>query len=331
MPEYEIPQATGARSQILISRENQWGNTHISADWKYLNVVPGETLDQNLSIYRSAVINRKRSRNKSQRGSQKPGGSIPFELAPMGVSQLMFYALGKHVSTSGSGPYTHTLKRMVDELSLPSFTVEKGFNDLSTPLFCGIKGCRIGGFSLNFAPDAIPTGAFDVMGREFYHGSTSEANGETVDDLTSDPFTSVHATVYEGSSLVPLTNSLSGSLALSNGLYGDNIALGSNYRANLKPGTCEINFQLRAMFNNYDLFNTAVNGTDTTVEIVISNGTYSFVFTFPNAELFPQGSTPKISTDGPLEVNLTGEAVYDTVQDTDCKLVIVSPESTIIT
>lgn len=327
MPTYEIDQATGARTRILMAKETLWGNVSTSANFKSLNVLAGETLDENTVVYGSNVIRSDRMRNKDVRGTQRPGGGLPFELAPKGVSQFLWHLLGGSVVTAGSGPYTHTIKGAT---SLPQgFSLEKGFLDLATPEYFLFTGCRVNAMSLNFSVDQIVSGAFDILARAVT-GSATSALVSTAADLTYDPFTSVQVTLYEGSSLVPIGTAQSLALTITNNLV-DAFVLGSNFRANLKPGQRNTRFSGVFLFNNTDLYDKALDGTDTKLQITCSDGTYSVDFYMGNVDLLPSGSLPKISTDGPLVMPINGIAAKDDVEGTDIKITLVSPEATIDT
>lgn len=330
---FEIPQATGAQARMLFCSEHLWGNVNSIPPgpfWKRLNTVAGEGLDENIQIYRSTVIRPDRMKNKSVRGSTRPGGPLPFELAPMGVNQLLYHTLGNLVSTTGTGPFTHVLKGHTGTTAFPQgFTVEKGFMDLGPAAFCGILGCRSNGMTINFNVDQTVLGSADVQGRQFYSSDTSLVGGNDIADMTSDPYTSVDIAVYEGSSLMLLGTAKTLALSIANGMFLDNNRLGSRYRGNLKPGKRDTSFKGSFMFNNMDLYNKAVSGEDTAIQIVASNGVYSHVFLFPNVQFLPANSSPKITSDAPIVINLEAEAAPDDGLGTDIQVTITCPEADI--
>lgn len=330
---YERDQATGARTRIITAKEADWGVLNPSPNWKALNVVGGEGLDQNLAMYASNVIRSDRMRNKTVRGTQRPGGGIPFELAPTGQSQLFWHLLGGTVVTTalGGSLYRHVI---TGATSLPQgFTAEKGFLDLGTPQYIALMGCRVGGVSLQFNVDQMVSGNFDVLARQMKASSATSLCSPLVTptDLAADPFTSVQATIYEGSSLVPLATASSLSLTINNSFRDTNFVLGSLYRANLKPGSRMTRGGGTFLFDDVTLYNKAIDGTDTAIQIVVSNGTHSFTFDIPNVDFLPNASTPKITDDGPLQITADWEAAKDAGIGSDVKLTIVSSEATIDT
>lgn len=324
---YELDQGTGAGARIIMAKESDWGVASATANYKQLNVIPGESLDIGLVNYRSGVIRSDHMRNRSVRGTQRPGGGLPQELAPLGQAQLFYSALGRVVSSTGG---THILKGLQSSNQLPMFSLEKGFSDLATPEYYKFLGCRVNAFSIDFNVDAIPLVNFDIMCREAGKSGTSILSG-TATDQTSDPFTSVQVSVYEGASVALIGTCEQLTLTVANNLAGGSFALGSNYRKNLLLGQRMVGFSGMFKFTDGSLYAKAVAGTDTAIEIIVSDGTNSYDFFLPSCEFFPNGTSPKINTDGALSIPLSGEALKDATQDTDIKITIVNSESTIIT
>lgn len=325
---YELDQAVGANARIIMAKESDWGVASATSNYKQLNVLPGETLDIGLATYRSNVVRQDHMRNKSVRGTQRPGGGLPLELGPRGVSQLLYSALGNKTSTTGAGPYVHVLKGLTASNKLPMFSLEKGFLDLATPTYYQFLGCRVNAFSIDFNIDAIPLVNFDILCRQLVESTTTILSGSATDQ-TYDPFTSVQVTVYEGSSLTALGTCEQLTLTVANNLDGGSFALGSNYRKNLLLGQRMVGVSGVFKFTDTSLYDKAISGTDTKVQISVSDGTYGMDFLLPNVDLYPNGSTPKITREGALSIPLIGEAAKDGTEGTDIKVTITSPESTI--
>jgi hypothetical protein len=93
MPGYEKNAATGTRAKIAYCRETVWGVSPASG-YRELLVVGGETLDDNINMYRSNILRSNRVRQQSVRGTRRPGGSLPFELTARGMGFLFLHLLG---------------------------------------------------------------------------------------------------------------------------------------------------------------------------------------------------------------------------------------------
>jgi len=412
MAKPEVNQATGSQAQLLYNAETSWGNLRTSgAAWKALRLIGGEGLDQNLAIYQSQEIRPDRFENLDVRGTQDPGGSIPFELAPRGWNPFLYHLLGGAVTTTtantaavqtvtvtgpatggtftlsfrgktttniaynalasavqsaleamstvgtggvtvtGAAPnYTVTfagslanqnvdliegdgalltagagvtpgvaVKHSVRGLattthfkhvmqgggSLPTgFTLEKGFSGLDS----GAKGyfvwlgSRVDSMDLSGNINQIVGGTFDVACRQMLDpAAATVSSGGPFSAPTEDPFTSSQINVLEGSTLSVLGIATRFSLRVSNNFYRDRgFILGSNIRANLKPGRFSVSGDMEVMFKDTALFEKAIAGTSTVIAIYLQSGTYSLDLYLPAAQFMPNNSVPKVPDDGPI-------------------------------
>jgi hypothetical protein len=333
---YERDQATGARTRIITAAEADWAVLNPSANWKALNVVGGESLNINIATYGSNVIRSDGAPVKPSRGTHAVGGGLPFELAPTGQAQLFRHLFGGTVVTTplGGSPakYSHVLT--ASNTLAPGFTAEKGFLEgLSAADYQAWFGCRVNGMNMALNVNQMVSGSFDILARHtVVGGSTSLCSPiVTPTDLTADSFTSVQATVYEGSSLVPLATANAWNFAFGRNLRAGNYVLGSNYVANLKPGRRSVSGSGTFLFDSRTLYNKAIDGTDTAIQIVVSNGVYSYTFDIPNVDFLPSNPAPTITSDGNIEISLGWTAAYAASIGAEIKCTIVSPEATIDT
>lgn len=349
MPQYEISQATGAQTQIIYCKEADWGVSPTSG-YKALNVVGGESLDDNIQTYKSGVIKSDRSHNPTVRGTRKPGGSLPFELAPVGFSQFFWQALGGTPAvTNGSGtgtvgtapqqwnvPPTGYFKHVIKAAqTLPfGFTLEKGFLDLGTVKYYAMTGCKIDKWSIRAGVDKVVDGTFDIMSRTFAESGTSVTgtNAITVAPLTNS-FTSVQMGIYDGTNVISVCQDLT--LNFSNNFHDNSFVLGSNFRQNLKPGTRMVDGNAQFLFSDATYYDKSISGTQVALRILAQDGgNNSIEFWMPNVQLLPRNTSPKIQNDGPLTINADFEALFDNTAGTnnigtDLQMTIVSTEATV--
>src|SRR5579862_3324402 len=97
----EIFQGAGSRAIFQTAIESSWGTVNGSPNWRRMRLLPNEAMDVNLATYKSAQMRGDRGRTASVRGSQKPGGTIPFELSPNGWNNWFYQLLGGAVTTTG--------------------------------------------------------------------------------------------------------------------------------------------------------------------------------------------------------------------------------------
>jgi hypothetical protein len=324
----ETAQATGARSRIIYCKEATWGTAPTSG-YRELLLVGGESLNSNVAIYRSAIIRSDRMKHRSVRGTHRPGGSIPFELTARGLAFMFWHALGGTPTTTGptSGLYTHVL---AGSNALPTgFTLEKGFLDLTTPMYEVYKGCRVNTFNLNFGVDAMVGGAFSIEAREAALSSTSVTSSSVVSQPDVSPITSVEAVLSkDGVQLATCTNL---GLNFTNNLYVDNgFVLGSNYRVNLKPGDRDVDGSATFLFENSDFYDLAINGDIVDLQIVCTDSnSHSVTIDLDEVQLLPNDTSPKIENDGPLYVNANFESLKDSVTGTNITVTFVNDETVV--
>ena len=335
MPVTEIFQATGSHTQIVASKEPTWGNppTAAASTAHALNVVGGETLDNVINIYRSEVIRSDRMRNPSVRGTEHPGGSVPFELSAKGNGRFLWAALTATAptDTGSSSPYTHVFKGSTD-IKLPSFTIEKGFLDLATVKYFAMHGSRIDKLSLDFGIDHIVKGALEFMAHDATLTGTSYVDGTNV-VLVAAPansgFTSVQASLLLNGVAVSVVRSIN--LNLSNALYGEaGFVLGKTVRQNLLAGTRMIEGAATFIFQDTTYYDAAVAGTEFALKILCTDAAgFSVEILLPRMQFLPNNPSPKIANDGPLEISANFEALPDATTGTDIQITIINDEATI--
>lgn len=332
----ETAQSIGALTNVICARETSWGVVNGSPTWRALRLLGGLQLQPGIQIYASREIRPDRMSNRDVLGTQRPFGTVPFELSPQGWNNFFYDLLGGTVTTTGAGPYTHVLKGSV---ALPvGFTMEQQHLDQSggdNPYY-GFLGGRVDTVDLSMNIDQVVTGTMAALFREAMAPAGSSMNsGSAPTAPTDDPYTSTQVAVYEGSSLTLLGIAEQANLRISNGLtnFRDRgFILGTNLAANLKPGTRSVTGSLRLKFQNSSFVTKAKTAASTKLRFLMSNGTYSAQFDIGTAEILPvDGSWPSIADDGPISINVNFKAQKDTTNGTDIKATLIVPESSIIT
>lgn len=133
-------------------------------------------------------------------GPNTVGGDVSLELTNRGLGVLFKHAFGG-VSTTGSGPYTHTFTP--GDLSGVSLTAQIGVPSVSgTVQPKTASGCKIASWDLGFASDEIATWAATLVGQHLQIGSRSVADGVTTNaDATVTSATAVFSQADQGKSI----------------------------------------------------------------------------------------------------------------------------------
>lgn len=327
----DMLQAVGSHTAIIFKRETDWGTSPAAGAWSTFNTVGGESLDNAINVYNSQIIRSDRMRNASVRGTRRPGGSLPFELSAKGMSGFLQAALGGAITTTGSAdPYTHVFKGN-STIFLPSYTIEKGFADLSPAKYFALKGCRVNTLSLNFGIDAIVSGTLELMAQDAIMSGTSVKGADTLSAAPLvKPFTSVQAAVYRAGSLVSVVRSAT--LNITNNLYGDSgFVLGDTKRQNLLAGMRAITGNATFIFQDTTYYDAAVAGTEMSMKFLCTDAdSHSVEILLPLMQFLPNNPSPKIANDGPLEIQADFEALPElTTEQTDIKVTVISDEAAI--
>lgn len=151
--------------------------------------------------------------------------------------------------------------------------------------------------ALNFGGDSELTATIDVMGCKETMAAVPFDTAPT--QIAFTPFENLEATIKEGG--VTVANVLSLSLNIDFGLDGDSYAIGNKgFRTYIDTGIVGVSGTLKAFFQNMDLLNKAVNGTESSLELTLTKGDNSLVIKLP--ELIYERNSPGI--DGPKGVNI---------------------------
>jgi hypothetical protein len=200
-------------------------------------------------------------------------------------------------ATTGSGPYVHTYK-VAD--AMPSFLTELKYADNSAVLqYAKRNGCKIGSWGMTVNSDGSElVSTFDIIGAtETFSATAYDATPTT---FTDDAFQNVHVTLEEGGSSTTVSSL---DFKIDFGLTGDKFVVGdgSNSIVSLPEGMVQVSGNLSAIFEDMALLNKAINDTESSIVITMTNGTNILEIAF-NELLFERNS-PGI--DGPQGVDIT--------------------------
>lgn len=257
-------QAQGTRSYIAIQKETSFATNPSSPN---LVKVPflSESLSRSIELIDNTHIRGDRSSSTPVRGNTDVSGNISLNLGAY-PGQLLLGVMGSVTTTDNlDGSYSHTMKV---GSTLPSFTVEKAFPDISQYIL--YQGCKISKMSLTASPSGFQQASFDIMGAKATASGTSFDSTPT--ELTDAAFDGFRiASLLEGGSSV--TNVTEVTLDIDNGLDGDTFVIGGNgQRGSLNEGLVKVTGTLNGFFENLSLYNKAVNQTETSLKLTYAFG-----------------------------------------------------------
>lgn len=244
-------------------------------------------------------------------------GDLNYELSFASFDEIIAAALCSTWSTP-----VDDVSSIKNGVQLISFTIQKHFQDLATPIYQNFSGCRIGGMTLDFQTGQILTGTFSVMGCKA-ETSTSQITGATVQSpgLGNEPMNAVSnlSGISKDGTLLP-AKIRSMSMELTNNLRGQE-AVGTLGYIGIALGRVEITGNIELYFENGDEYQTFLNNDDFEFSFVIEDSAgNSYEFTFPRVK-YEEGTILSGGLDQDLMVNGRWRAIFDA--DTNCMVEIV--------
>lgn len=301
-----MPTAQGANAQIIFGEETTFKTMPGTPSGTILPF-SSESLGQKTPLGQSNLIRGNRNPSKPFQMERTVDGTVTTELTPL-LGTIFKHALGS-VTTSGSGPYEHVFK--VGSLPV-GLWVEKGFKDISQYFL--ENGCRINSLGFEFSGrGGVAPLQIQIMGAKQTIGTSSADASPTV--LDHDAFQNFSAAIEEGGTTIAIVKDVK--FDIVNNLDGGQYFIGGNgERGEIPEGVVAVNGSLTAMFQNMALYNKALNFTESSLKLTLTNGTgdgtsgnETLEFLIP--ELVFEEQVPAVSGPQGVNVTLPFQAFYD--------------------
>lgn len=285
----------GSRTQLLRIAEVTWGTTPATPNMIKGRFTEGLDLNPVMPMIESKEIRGDRM-TSDVRGTTLNGEvEWPFEFAPADYDDLLEAALGGTWATN-------VLKAGSTQ---KSFTLEAGHLGISQ--YKLLKGCLVNIFSLSIKPNAIVTGSFGLISKDFAVAGTTAATSTTAAG-TAGAYDAQNSSMVmkEGGVTSAIITGLD--FTLDNGIEKAAV-VGSKNLAGMQFGRSRITGTLTALFQDAALMSKFLAETASSIECTLSNGTKSHAFKFGNVKY--TGSKNTVSTEGLLGIEMPFTALYD--------------------
>lgn len=270
-----------------------------------------------------------RNPTKPARGLDDVSGDISTELQAY-LGRLYKGVLGSS-TTSGTSPYTHTIKIGA---TLPSFVIERKYPTLAK--FFKYNGCKFGKLSMDVTNKGFQKITFSVSGAKETIGDA--AFDSTPTDLGKVSFDGRSISVIEeGGAPCAVLTKITG-LTIDNGLdlSDDNYVLGGDgSRDSIPDGYVKVTGTAHALFKDLDLYNKALNGTESSIRVKYANGdglgsAGNESLEMKLSELVYSPKTPPISGPKGIMAELPFEAYYEGAAEASAiQLILMNTQATI--
>lgn len=294
-----MTQQRGANVDVVIGFETTFGTAALiglQMSVNSIDIKPAQTINtaQTLQGNRNPV--------QPFRGNKDVNGTIvlPVDSAAF---WYWFKAMFDDPVTTGTGPYVHEYKVPTTQ---PSITIEEQFEDLATPQYFQYLGCKVSSFSIDVGGDGELVATIGIVGSN-YAIDTSTCFTTSITAVAIDRVSNFQAALTEGGS--SLSNGTNLSISLDMGLDLDTFVIGgSGIRGEMAEGIVGVAGSLTTLFEDIVLLNKAINSTESSLKLTITDGTY--IFELEIQELEYAVTAP--SVDGPqgLKAALSFQGFY---------------------
>lgn len=262
--------ARGFKAALMLGFEDSYGVT-ASPDGR---MMPMNScgLKKSRKLDTAATITGSRNPAAPFSGNTDLAGQIvvPVDLFSMGWwLKAMFGA----PATAGTTTKTHTFTVADDQ---PSFWVETLINT-DTPMFILSKGLKVAKFAMSVGGDNELVANIDVMGAQQLRNAASADATPTAAQFAR--LGNFQAAIKEGGATIG--NCPAFSFTIDCGLDGDTFCIGDGgVRGDLPEGQLAVSGTLTTLLKDAALLDKALNGTETSLELLFTAGAHSLKFTF---------------------------------------------------
>ncbi len=248
--------------------------------------------------------------------------------ASSAVSNLTAPASGTNISgatfmkctagtlVAGKALYQHVFK---NSDTSPSAVIEAGNPDIN--FYALHNGMKVTSMGLSFAlSNKELTANIELMGAKQTNAAASFVESAT--SYSFERFDDFQAIVKEGGVECAIITQID--INIDMGLDGDTFALGhGGYRSHVNKGTIAPTGTINAFFESAALLDKARNGTETSLEVILTNGDFSLAILMP--EVLLERKTPGIEGPTGVKISLPYQAYFDNAaEDTSLQITVVN-------
>lgn len=264
----------------------------------------------------SEVITGTRDPVEPSLGNVKVAGPV---VVPVDVTAIGYWLKSLFGAPTSAGTATCTHVFTTRATSVPSMILDTQHTDIG--VYRLNNGCKVASLSMSVGGDGELTASIDVIGSKETISATAVATATTI-SLTK--FNNFQAAIKEGGSTV--ANCTAVDFKIEAGLDDTGYVIGGGgFLGQLPEGMYQITGNVKAFFENATLLNKAINGTESSLQITLTNGVYSLDILF--SELKYGRNSPSIDNSKGILIDLPFTAYYqDDAGNTACKVTLINTQ-----
>jgi hypothetical protein len=262
-----MAQASGIETKILVCEETTYGQAPGSPSCDLVYVTKYTPAGQRALLNDTTLRPGQRTALRPDLGKIDLRGTLSQNFAAEDSGLLLKHMMGS-ISTSGTGPYTHTLTTGSLPVGL-TFEKDHGASISGTGRYMRHSGCRVNSGAFSFGEDGYVTADYEII------GASETPSLSSLDSTPNDPghtsFTVWNGAFEEGGSAAATL--LSMSLQYSNSLDAETYPLNlQGARGALKEGQAVITGSAVFLFDSMTILNKAIAGTETSLTATLQRG-----------------------------------------------------------
>ena len=267
-----MTQAKGYKAQLVADFETVFGQTPGTVNAVKLPIVSSQ-LKSKQNFIDSSVITGRRDPAEPAKGNIDLTGTVVVPVDEVAIGYWLKAMFGAPATSGSADPYMHVFKTGDTQ---PSLVLEQGFTDIRVyELF---NGCKVNKFSLTLGGDAELTASIDLMGAMETIRSASFAGSPA--NISLAKYNNFQASIKESGANIATVSNVS--LNMEFGLAGDSYAIGGNgCRTGIPEGLLKITGNLKAFFEDQSLLNKAMQGTESSLSLKLTNMQHSLELLLP--------------------------------------------------
>lgn len=290
--------ANGSRHAAYYIAEATYGTTPATPT---MAAIRHTTLDLGMDkdTIQSAELRSDRNLVDFRMGQNKCGGSFGMEvLNDVGFEDFIAAVFGSDWSTG----------ILVNGTTRKSFSMLRYFGDLGAgnKPYHLLTGVEFASCDLTIPTSGIATASFETIGKTYTPGESTPTGAVLSSPTTTSAMDSFTGTVKEGGSAI-------GVITEAKIKFDNNMArrfvIGSKDTLRPSEGRFSATGSITAYYESAVMLDKFLNGTASSLQIQLSNGTESLTLDLPNIKY--TGGRVAVNDDGPITLNLPFQAIYD--------------------
>ena len=310
------PWGVGSKTSTLIAFETAYGVTPSDAATKAVRMpFNSNGIGSSQNSTSPSTIRGNRNPVEPIFGNNDVSGDIVIPVDYTAFGYWLKAAFGAPTSAKvgdTSNNYKHIFKIKDNQ---PSLTIEKAFPGINT--YIKEHGCKVSKLSLSVGGDGELTATLSMMGGKEEITTTSMATSAVEPEFNRAQ--NFQAQIKIGGTVKGKMTSFS--MDIDFGLDGDSYCIGGQgFREAICEGLMTISGTVEAFFDSKEYITMAEASTETSAEVVISNGTYSLSILLPEIKF--ARTSPGIDGPGGIKQSLNYNAYYQ--DDTNGSAAVVT-------